>query len=151
LWGGTGLVNFLYNFDSGFQPRAGLTAAGDFYPHWRGYLDPAGSGGNRRDVFVKATGALWSPLASGFRFGVMYEYSHRDSTARLFQFSDHRASLLLTWSGTARLTGPRLARSAPLADVAWGLAGADNRLRERVQDYLREDERTLQRSCGCRE
>jgi hypothetical protein len=151
LWGGTGLVNLIYTFDRGFQPRAGVTLAGDSYPHWNGYLDPAGSTENRRDLFVKAAAGLWSPLVSGVRFGVLYEYSHRNSTAQLFDFSDHRASVLLTWSGTAELTGPKLAPSAPLADIAWGLGGADGRLKERVQDYLREDERMLQRSCGCRE
>ena len=151
LWGGTGLVNLLYTFARGFQPRAGVTVAGDYYPHWHGYLDPAGSTENRRDLFVKTIAALGSPLVSGFRFGLLYEYSHRDSTAQLFQFSDHRASVLLTWSGTAELTGPEVAPTSPLADVDWGLGGADGRLQERVQDYLREDERTLQRSCGCRE
>jgi hypothetical protein len=151
LWGGTGLVNLIYTFDRGFQPRAGLTLAGDAYPHWNGYLDPSLSTGNRRDLFVRATAALWSPQVSGLRFGVLYEYAHRNSTAQLFDFSDHRASVLLTWSGTAQLTGPKVAPSAPLADIAWGLGGADGRLKERVQDYLREDERTLQRSCGCRE
>jgi hypothetical protein len=151
LWGGTGLVNWLYTFDRGFQPRAGVTLASDIYPHWNGYLDAAGSTESRRDLFVKATAALWTPLVSGLRFGVLYEYSHRQSTAPLFAFSDHRASVVLTWSGTAQLLGPKVAPSAPLADIAWGLGGADGRLRERVQDYLREDERTLQRSCGCRE
>jgi hypothetical protein len=152
LWGGTGLVNLLYTFSRGFQPRAGVTLAGDYYPRWNGYLDPAGSTENRRDLFVRATAALWLPPASGFRIGVLYEYAHRNSTAQLFEFSDHRASVLLTWSGTAELTGPAVAPSAPLADIAWGLGGsADGGLQERVQDYLREDERTLQRSCGCRE
>jgi hypothetical protein len=151
LWGGTGLVNLLYTFARGFQPRAGVTMAGDYYPGWNGYLDAAGSTENRRDIFVKATAALWSPVASGCRFGVLYEYSHRSSTARLFEFSDHRASVVFTWSGSAELTGPKVAPSAPLADIAWGLGDAGGSLQERVQDYLREDERTLQRSCGCRE
>ena len=145
LWGGTGLVNLLYTFDRGFQPRVGVTLAGDSYPHWNGYLDPSGSTASRRDLFAKATAALWSLLVSGFRFGVQYEYSHRNSTAPLFDFSDHRASLLVTWSGTAKLLGPALAQSTPAADMAWGLGGVDSRLKERVQDYLREDERTLQR------
>ncbi len=151
LWGGTALVNLLYTFARGFQPRAGVTVAGDAYPHWNGYLDAAGSTENRRDLFLRATAGLWSPLVSGFRFGVLYEYAHRNSTARLFEFSDHRASVLLTWSGTVELTGPGVAPSAPVADIPWGLGGAADGLRERVQDYLREDERTLQRSCGCRE
>jgi hypothetical protein len=149
VWGGTALANLFYNFDRGLQARAGATLAGDSYPHWNGHLDPATK--NRRDVFVKATAALWSPLVSGLRFGVLYEYSHRDSTAPLFTFSDHRASVLLTWSGTAALSRPRAASSAPLADLAWDVGGANGALKERVQDYLREDERTLQRSCGCRE
>lgn len=151
LWGGTGLVNLLYTFGRGWEPRVGVTLAGDYYPHWNGYLDLAPSTENRRDIFVKATLALWSPVISGVRLGVMYEYSHRDSTAQSFEFSDHRASALVTWSGTAELTRPKVAPSLPLADIPWGLGGADGRLRERVQDYLREDERTLQRSCGCRE
>ena len=151
LWGGTGLLNLLYTFERGFQPRAGVTLAGDYYPHWNGYLAPVGATENRRDLFVKVTAALWSPLVSGFRFGVLYDYSHRGSTAHLFEFSDHRASVLLTWSGTTELLGPAVAPSLPLTDIAWGLGGADGRLQERVQDYLREDERTLQRSCGCRE
>jgi hypothetical protein len=165
LWGGTGLANLLYTFDRGFQARAGVTLAGDSYPSWRGFLDPACSTEdrrdplvdsacstrNRRDVFVKTTATLWSPQISGVRLGIQYEYSHRDSTAQAFQFTDHRASALLTWSGTAELSRPRVAASLPLADVPWGLGGADGRLHERVQDYLREDERTLQRSCGCRE
>jgi hypothetical protein len=145
LWGGTGLVNLLYTFDRGFQPRVGVTLAGDSYPHWNGYLDPSGSTASRRDLFAKATAALWSLLVSGFRFGLQYEYSHRDSTVQLFDFSDHRASLLVTWSGTAKLLAPALAQSTPAADIAWGLGGTDGRLKERVQDYLREDERTLQR------
>jgi hypothetical protein len=151
LWGGTGLGNLLYTFDCGFQPRAGVTLAADYYPHWGSYLEPAGSTATRRDLFFKATTALWSPLVAGFRVGILYEYSHRKSTARSFEFTDHRASVLLTWSGTADLTRPKVATSAPLADLAWGLGGADSRLKERVQDFLREDERTLQRSCGCRE
>jgi hypothetical protein len=149
LWGGTGLANLLYTFDPGFQARAGVTLAGDHYPHWNGFLSTPGS--TRRDVFVKATAALWSPQMSGVRLGVQYEYSHRDSTAPAFQFTDHRASALVTWSGTTELTHPKAAESLPLADVPWGLGSADGRLHERVQDYLREDERTLQRSCGCRE
>ena len=151
LWGGTGLVNLLYTFARGFQPRAGVTVASDYYPHWNGYLDTAGSTENRRDIFVKATAALWSPFVSGLRFGVLYEYSHRSSTAQLFEFSDHRASVLLTWSGSAELSGPRVVPTLPLADMPWNLGSADGGLKERVQDYLREDERTLQRSCGCRE
>jgi hypothetical protein len=151
LWGGTGLVNMLYTFERGFEPRAGVTLAGDTYPRWNGYLDSADSTENRRDLFVKTTAALWSPPAAGFRFGVMYEYSHRNSSARLFEFSDHRASVLLTWSGSADWSRPKLARSAPLATIPWGLGAVDGRLKERVQDFLREDERTLQRSCGCRE
>lgn len=160
VWGGTALANLFYNFDRGLQARAGATLAGDRYPHWNGHLAPLKDDGvpdpstltkNRRDVFVKATAALWSPLVSGLRFGVLYEYSHRDSTAPLFTFSDHRASVVLTWSGTAALSRPRAASAAPLADLAWDLGGANGALKERVQDYLREDERTLQRSCGCRE
>jgi hypothetical protein len=147
VWGGTALANFLYDFNRGLQARVGTTLSGDSYPHWSGYL---GSTKNRRDVFIKATAALWSPVVSGLRFGVMYEYSHRDSTSPLFAFSDQRASVLLTWSGTAALSRPKRASSAPLADVAWEV-GAGGVLKERVQDYLREDERTLQRSCGCRE
>ena len=151
LWGGTGLVNLIYTFGRGFQPRVGVTLAGDAYPHWNGYLFPSGSTQSRRDLFAKASAALWSPIVFGFRFGIQYEYSHRNSTAPLFDFSDHRASLLLTWSGTAKLLGPAPARSSPAADIAWGLGQTDGRLKERVQDYLREDERTLQHSCGCRE
>jgi hypothetical protein len=151
LAGGTGLFNLLFTSNCGFQARAGATVAGDYYPSWNGFLDPAGSTKDRRDVFLKATAALWSPVMSGFRVGLQYEYSHRDSTAPLFEFSDHRASVLVTWSGTADPTRPKLARSAATADIPWGLDSADGRLHERVQDYLREDERTLQRSCGCRE
>jgi hypothetical protein len=151
LWGGTALANLLYTFAMGVQPRVGVTLAGDSYPHWNGYLGPVGSTENRRDLFLKTTAALWSPVVLGVRFGILYEYSHRNSTAPLFEFSDHRASVMLTWTGSAALTGPKAAPSRPVADIAWGLGRADSRLRERVQDYLREDERTLQRSCGCRE
>jgi hypothetical protein len=149
LWGGTALANLLYTFDPAFQARAGGTLAGDYYPRWNGYPDLAGP--NRRDIFVKGTVALWSPPMSGVRLGIQYEVSHRDSTAVGFEFTDHRASALVTWSGTAELSRPRAASSSPLADIPWGLGGTDGRLHERVQDYLREDERTLQRSCGCRE
>jgi hypothetical protein len=151
LLGGTALANLFYDFNLGLQARAGATLAGDSYPHWNGHLDLIESKGSRRDVFVKGTAALWSPVVSGLRLGVLYEYSHRDSTAPLFIFSDHRVSALLTWSGSTTLSRPKRASSAPVADVAWDLGDANGALKERVQDYLREDERTLQRSCGCRE
>lgn len=151
VWGGTALANLFYALGNGLQARAGATLAGDSYPHWRGHLDPTGGRESRRDLFVKATAALWSPMVSGFRFGVLYEYSHRDSSAPLFTFSDHRASVLLTWAGATALSRPRAASSAPVADPAWDVGRNDGAVKERLQDYLREDERTLQRSCGCRE
>jgi hypothetical protein len=151
LWGGSGLVNLLYAFASDLQPRVGMTLASDYYPHWNGYLGPANASDNRRDLFVKLTAALWSPQSAGFRIAAMYDYSRRESSFSLFEFSDHRISVLLVWSGVAEVTGPSRLRTPPLADIGWGLGGGNSRLKERVQEYLREDERTLQRSCGCRE
>lgn len=150
LLGATGLANLKYDLPGGWRPRIGINVAVDDYASSRGYFSDQA----RRDGFVKSSVVLWSPELEGWRAGWSYDYAHRDSTASLYDFDDHRITMMLSWSGSADFTRVTLQRShqQPSANIEWGLKdGTTSRVQERVQDYLREDERTLQRACGCRE
>ncbi len=147
LIGTTALGNLQYTFGPGWQTRLGLTLAADWYPDSRNYFD----GPEREDKFVKGSCALFSPTFMGLRTGFSYDYSHRDSSAKSYVFDDHRVTMIIAWSGRTDLSGPSRTSSRPLADVPWGLGSGQGLAQERIQELLRQDEQTLQRSCGCRE
>jgi hypothetical protein len=145
--GGTGLGSVQYNLPGEWQARATVTLATDYYSRSAGYFAPD----PRRDLFAKAGAALWSPAWEGLRAGLAYDFSHRDSTAPLYEFSDHRVVMMVAWAGNAELQQPALTGLRPSADIPWGLGEGKAAVQDRVQELLRQDEQTLQKSCGCRE
>jgi hypothetical protein len=127
-----------------------VTVAGDWYPDSYRAEAFRGEGPEREDLFVRASYQLWSPALWGFRLGVSYDYSYRDSTLPAYDFDDHRALLKLAWTGTAELVEPSASGAAASADFDWGVGGGESALLDRVQDLLRQDEQVF-RSCGCAE
>ncbi|MBI5487198.1 MAG: hypothetical protein HY905_07685 [Deltaproteobacteria bacterium] len=147
--GVTGSFHLQYRWAEGFSSRAGVTVAGDWYPDSEG-AEAFGEGPARADLFVRAGYQLWSPALWGFRLGVSYDYSFRDSTLPAFDFDDHRVLLKLTWSGETDLAGPSASDASTTADFDWGVGGGESALLDRVQDLLRQEEQVF-RSCGCAE
>jgi hypothetical protein len=147
LVGSTALGNLQYTFGLGWQARAGLTLGADWYPDSAGYFADE----RRRDLFLKAGAAFWSPAWRGLRSGVTYDYSDRASTAPLYAFTDQRVAMIVSWSGVADFAGPSLVPERPVAAIPWGLGRGQKAPQDRIQELLRQDEQTLQRSCGCKE
>lgn len=147
LWGGSALLAVQGRLPRGFLAKAGLSVAVDDYPDSRGY-DPWGAPDRARiDVLLKPGISAWSPSWSGVRVGVQYDFSWRDSTLRAYDFSDHRVTVRLAWSGDREVMGPRADGGRSVADLPWGTGGDGSGL-DRVQDLLRQDEQ-VQRSSSC--
>jgi tetratricopeptide (TPR) repeat protein len=154
LGGGSIVLNLQYRLPGGWSTRAGLTLAGDWYPVSAGFYGPEEEpyAQSRRDRFLKAGGAVWSPaVVWGLRFGATYDYSVRDSTIPEYGFSDHRVLFKVSWAASADVLGlPSVSPDAPVADIDWGLGEGAGAMDERIQDLLRQEEQVY-RSCGCAE
>lgn len=147
LWGGSALVALQGRLPLGFLVKGGLSASLDFYPDSAGYAPFGAPSRDRRDLFLKPGLSSWSPAWSGVRVGVQYDFSWRDSTAPAYDFSDHRVTLRVSWSGNTDVLRPRAAEGRPLGEMPWGV-GRESEVMDRVQDLLRQDEQ-VQRSSSC--
>lgn len=150
LVGATAITSLQHVFDGGWRARLGATIAGDYFPASDGYFGPDATT-IRTDRFWKLSSMFQSPSWMGLRTGVAYDYSLRDSTSPAYDFTDHRFAMVISWSGEQNLSGPSSTKQSPVADLEWGVHGGTAPVQERVQELLRQDEQTLQRSCGCAE
>jgi hypothetical protein len=146
----TGSFNLQYRWVEGLSSRIGITLAGDWYPDSAGAEAFGSPTAARTDFFLRAGYSLWSPALWGFRLGLSYDYSRRDSTVNTFSFEDHRVLFKITWAGAADLIAPSASDDTPVADFDWGMGQGESALVERVQDLLRQEEQVY-RSCGCAE
>jgi hypothetical protein len=150
LWGGTALLGLHLRLPRGFSARATGSAGLDTYPDSGG--DPNGgifgTGGDRLDVFGRASLVAFSPAWSGVRVGLAYEFAGRQSNAAPYGYTDHRVGLRLSWSGEAMLVRPAATGPAPRPAWGWGTGDSGGAADERVQDLLRQDEQS-QRSSSC--
>jgi hypothetical protein len=150
LFGGSALLSVQVRLPLAFLVRLSGSASVDTYPDSRGYpvFFLAGERKQREEVFGKATATLWSPTWRGLRVGLAYEFSRRDSTAGIYDFTDHRALVRIGWSGDAFALLPGGADEPAAARIDWGVAGAGGGLEDRLQDLLRQDE-AVQRASSC--
>jgi hypothetical protein len=146
--------------------RARLVLSLDYLPDSAGYFDPDGALGrsapahggaaplpsahNRRDLLVKGGVEVWSPAWHGLRAGVSYEVSHRNSTASLYEYTDHRVLARVRWRmgwdpwAPGKATPPK--GHVPLP---YGVSRAGGGLEdERIQDLLRQED-AAQRGSSC--
>jgi hypothetical protein len=148
--GATGSFNLQYRWLHGFSTRVGVTVAGDWYPDSAGSPTFGSVADERADLYVRTGCQLWTPSLWGFRLGLSYDYSYKNSTVDAYDFEDHRVLLKLTWAGSAPLIGPSASGVPATADLDWGVGGGEGALLDRVQDLLRQEEQVF-RSCGCAE
>ena len=129
--------------------RAGLLASVDWYPHSAGYFDPPAPDAARSDRLLQLSFSVFAPpLKSRLKLGLTYEFATRDSTAPLYDYTDHRVLAKAIWSFTADPWLPRAATPIGHVPLDYGLAASE--VGERVQDLLRQGEAT-QRSSSCRD
>lgn len=147
LYGGSALLAVQGRLPRGLLAKGGLSMGIDAYPESTGYAPWGEPSRSRRDLLLKPGLSIWSPAWSGLRMGVQYDFSWRDSTLPRYGFSDHRATIRLSWAGDSDLLRPRAAPGTPVADLPLGGEGGEDGL-DRVQDLLRQDEQ-VQRSSSC--
>jgi len=148
LFGGTLVVQGIYDLPKRWQARAGASIALDDYPRSKGWFDPEES---RRDALLRLTSSAWTPPWKGARFGLQYEYARRWSSADLYAFSEHRAIGMVSWyyDDDRLLTPVKGGEGRAMLD--YGLqSGASSRFEEeqRVRDMMRQDD-TVRRGSSC--
>jgi hypothetical protein len=128
--------------------RARLVLGLDLYPSSAGYFEPER---DRRDLLLKGGAEVWSPPWHDARLGLSYEGAHRDSTAGLYGYTDHRVLLRVRWQLALDPWAPR-SLPTPRGHVAlpYGVeVGAGPGLEdERIQDLLRQED-AAQRGSTC--
>jgi hypothetical protein len=148
LVGGTILGQLQVPTPPGLTPRVQVTLSGDGYPRSAGYF--AGSNGSkRRELLVRAAGGLWLPSILGLRAGLMYEFSHRASTAAAYEFSDHRILIHGTWTFDSAMLRTRIIGPERRVPMPYGVkAKKRDDDDQRIRDLMREDE-AVRRGSSC--
>jgi hypothetical protein len=147
LYGGSLLLSLEYVLPYGLSLRGGLSAGVEYYPRSTGYFDPLKPDVERRDVLVKPTAGFWSPAWSGFRAGLVYEFAERFSTAKPYDYTDHRVIVKFVWPFSLDPWLPKASAPEDHVPLDWGLHAGDGG-GERIQDLLRQDE-AVQRGSSC--
>ena len=112
----------------------------DTYPHSEEFF-----GKNRRDFMLKSEIGPWTPSFRGWRIGLTYGLTYRDSTidgvVDNFNYTDNRFLLHVRWQGFFNPTGPRQANTPEdHIPLPYGFESKKDSGLERVQDLLREED-----------
>lgn len=146
--GGSGLLVGRVDFGQGFYGRIGVIPSVDYYPKSGGDLGEVAFGTDKKrfDFSIKQFEELWSPALWGFRIGLRYEFSYRDSTADEkqsdYDYIEHRVLLNLRYYFSINPWSPRGTKNDKHVPLDYGLKSQDERSldEERIQDLLRQDE-----------
>jgi len=106
-------------------------------------------GEQRQDRLVRAKVVLWGPSRMGFRVGLSYQYTNRDSTVDAFAYENHEVLVRILWRGEFDPWRPSLIRPRHHVAVDYGLDRA-YLPEERIQDLLRQED-AARRSQQCME
>lgn len=146
--GGTALGQAQYRLPEGFEARLNGSLSYDRYPRSRGYF-PGSLGEARSDMLVRVKPGLWSPSWSGFRVGLDYEFSHRDSTAANYAYQDHRVLLHGVWVMDGDRFGIGLIPAENRQPLPHGVSSAQLETDEtRIRDLMQQDE-AVKRGSSC--
>lgn len=145
LRGSTGLIFVRTSFHEYGFGRLGCTLSFDDY-HASGSSDYWG-GKRRQDWMMRVKGALWTPSRRGFRVGLSYQYTKRDSTVDEFTFEDHEVLVKIFWRGEFDPWRPERIRPHLHADIDYGM-GRALLPEERIRDLLRQED-AARRSQQC--
>lgn len=145
LRGGTALAFVRTPFYRDGFARLGLTLSFDDY-HASAHSE-YWDGKRRQDWMVRVKAALWSPSRRGFRVGVSYQYTKRDSTVDAFTFESHEVLAKIFWRGEFDPWRPARVRSHRHVAIDYGL-GQALLPEERIQDLLRQED-AARRSQQC--
>lgn len=148
-YGGTLVGQLIHRLPAGLEARLNVSGSYDDYPRSQGYF--GGSKGEKRtDSQIRVKPGLWSPLWSGLRVGLDYEYSHRASTAANYEFTDNRVLLHGVWVMDSDRFGVDLIpvegrEPLPHNVSASGELSGDEM---RIRDLMRQDE-AVKRGSSC--
>lgn len=149
IYGFSLLGSLEYFLPYGMSLRAGFSFGFDYYPRSAGYFDALKPDTNRRDILLKPSLGIWSPVNEvGLRGGLVYEFSERLSRAEPYAYRDHRVLLKLTWAFALDPWLPRHTRRGEGVPMNWGLVAPGAAGSERIQDLIRQDE-AVQRGSSC--
>lgn len=146
--GGTALMAVRARLWKNVSLRVGVTPSLDRYPYSGGAVGEAafGTTEKRFDVLVKHFDEIWSPSWKGFRLGIRYELSWRDSTADRpsadYDYREHRVLAGIKWATSVNPFAPRKVSSKGRVPLPFGGGdGSEGAFdEERIQDLLRQDE-----------
>jgi len=156
LIGGTGLGVARLGLGAGLSIRLGATVGLDYYLNSgaeRGEL-AYGTKDKRLDVLTKLSMGLWGPTWAGFRIGIDYEFSWRESTADIstdnYDYQEHRLLFKTRFAFDLNPWAPEIVTPKDHIELGYGIearsnADLDN---ERIQDLLRQDE-AAKRGSSC--
>jgi tetratricopeptide (TPR) repeat protein len=147
--GATGLARLSTSFPGGFELRETISLSGDLYPASEGAFSGSGNR-DRSETLLRVGAGLWSPSTKGFRVGLDYEYTNRDSTAEAYSFTDHRTLLHLAYNyGSDRLSVNRIGTQGRVP-LQHGVEAAEEEGESemKIRDLMRRDE-AVQRGSSC--
>jgi hypothetical protein len=146
--GATVLGQLQSRLPAGLEGRLNASFSYDDYPRSQGYF-PHMTRNRRTDLQVRIKPGLWSPSWSGVRVGLDWEYSHRSSTAKDYDFGDNRVLLhgvwVMDWERIRVQSIPAEGREPLPHGVA-----ASGQLEDdvRIRDLIQQDE-AVKRGSSC--
>jgi hypothetical protein len=157
LVGANGLLVGRMELSENFYLRLALTAGFDYYPRSGETpgMEAFGTTSKRFELLSRLSCGLWSTSLAGFRWGLTYDLSWRDSTADTeisdYDYIEHR--ILFTTRLTFDFNPQTPTVSRQKKHVAWDY-GIERESKsaiedERIQDLLRRDQLDRSGLCGC--
>jgi hypothetical protein len=147
--GATVLGQVQVRLPAGLEGRVNASVSYDRYPRSRGYF-PGSQGDARADLQTRLKPGLWSPSWSGFRVGLDYEVSHRDSTAINYEYNDHRVLLHGVWVMDGDRFGVDLVSTDGREPLPHGVSASGQLAGDemRIRDLMQQDE-AVKRGSSC--
>jgi len=145
-WGWTGLLRVRAPLVAGHMVKLRAMALWDRWPQHGEYDSEIPV---RRDVVIKAQAGPWTRSLDGWRFGLTYNLSWRESLADDYDYVDHRLLLELRWQDAWDPFLPgALATSDDHLPLPYGFDRASDQGLDRVQDLLRQED-SARRGSSC--
>ena len=145
-WGATALLRLAAPLPGQHMLKARGMLLWDKWPSSADYYE---SDQARRDLVVKTEIGPWTRSYDGWRCGLTWSWSLRDSSVDDYSYQDHRFLLKLRWQQSWDPALPAAAQvDAEHLPLPYGLQqGADSGL-DRVQDLLRQED-SARRGSSC--